>query len=69
MGHQEIVAGSGLRRIIVVLVVAALMAAMIVAMASPAFAKGGPSPENCERIAIHARATGHGALPPKCLQP
>ena len=38
MSQQEIVAGSAVRRFILVLVVAAVMAAMMVAMASPAFA-------------------------------
>jgi len=36
--QQEIVAGSALRRIILVLAVAALMAMMVAAMAAPAFA-------------------------------
>lgn len=42
MGQQEIVTGSAVRRMILVLVVAALMAAMVAATAAPAFAaKGG----------------------------
>jgi hypothetical protein len=45
MGQQEIVAGSALRRLVLVLAVAAVMAAMMVAMASPAFASG---KKNCE---------------------
>ena len=39
MGQQQTVAGSALRRILLVLAVAALMSAMLVAMAAPAFAK------------------------------
>jgi hypothetical protein len=47
--HQEIVAGSALRRIILVLTVAAVMATMMVAMAVPAMAandkgQGEPGP-------------------------
>jgi hypothetical protein len=42
MGQQEIVGGSALRRLVLVLAVAVLMAAMMVAMAVPAFAKADP---------------------------
>jgi hypothetical protein len=49
-----------MKRFILVLAVAALMAVMMVAMAAPAFAKG-PSFETCFRVFIH---TGHA--PPPC---
>src|SRR5215203_2874601 len=49
--HQEIVAGSALRRIIGVLAVAAVMAAIMVAMASPAFAG--------QRVITHGPNSGH----------
>jgi len=40
MGQQQTVAGSALRRMILVLAVAALMAAMMAVSAMPAFAAG-----------------------------
>ena len=48
MGQQEIVAGGALRRIILVLTVAAVMAAMVAVSAMPAFA------------AANERASGQG---------
>jgi hypothetical protein len=41
--HQEIVAGSALRRLALVLAVAAVMATLMATMAVPAFAKGNPT--------------------------
>ena len=58
--QQEIVAGNALRRIVVVLVVAALMAAMAVATAGPAFAKGS---KGCEQ-GIYRPAGNLGACIP-----
>ncbi len=49
--QQETVAGSAVRRMLLVLAVATLMVAMLLVIAAPAFAKG-PSPSNCERIAL-----------------
>ena len=40
MGQQEIAVGGALKRVIMVLAVAAVIAAMAVATAGPAFAKG-----------------------------
>ena len=40
MGQQQTVAGSALRRMILVLAVAAVIAAMVAATATPAFAGG-----------------------------
>ena len=46
MGQQQTVAGNALRRIILVIAVAAVMAAMMAASAMPAFAKGPPPTQN-----------------------
>ena len=54
--HQEIVAGSALRRIIGVLAVAALMAAMLVVMAAPALARSGEG----DGFGHHGGGSGHG---------
>jgi hypothetical protein len=66
--QQEIVAGGALKRILLVLSVAALMAIMMVAMAAPAFAentrspgeKGQPRASGAEghAIVIHCPADG-----------
>jgi hypothetical protein len=54
MGHQETMAtGSALRRILLVLAVAALMAAMMLASAMPAFAAGGAPNEKARAACDH----------------
>jgi hypothetical protein len=66
MTQQEIVGGSSaVRRIILVLTVAAVMAAMMLTMASPAFAKG-PKFGSCLAREQHVFETGHGRVPPSC---
>ena len=66
MGQQQPVTATGgaLRRMILLLAVAAVMAVMV-AMASPAFAKG-PSGETCSKIIRSAVERGHGGFPPSC---
>ena len=46
MGQQETVAGSALRRMILVLAVAALMAVLMAVMAAPAFARSTTGSDN-----------------------
>ena len=54
MGQQQTVAGSALRRMIMVLAVAALMAAVMVATAVPAFAVS-PSDKGKQNACFHAK--------------
>jgi hypothetical protein len=64
--QQEIVAGSALKRIILVLAMAAVMAAMVVATSAPAFAS--VSGRNCTST-IHTQFSGSdipGALKELC---
>jgi hypothetical protein len=56
MGQQQTVAGGALRRMILVLAVAALMAAVMVATAVPAFAVS-PSAEGQQKACFHANHT------------
>jgi hypothetical protein len=56
MGQQQTVAGGALRRMILVLAVAALMAAMMVATAVPAFAVS-PSENGKQKACFHANHT------------
>jgi len=56
MGQQQTVAGSALRRKIMVLAVAALMAAVMVATAVPAFAVS-PSEKGKQNACFHANHT------------
>ena len=48
-----------MRRILLVLTVAALMAAMMVAMAVPAFAKGNPGSHNAPYASLHEDSDGN----------
>ena len=56
MGQKQTVAGSDLRRMIMVLAVAALMAAVIVATAVPAFAVS-PSDKGKQNACFHTNHT------------
>jgi hypothetical protein len=67
MGQQAVVTGSALRRIILVLTVAAVMAALMLASAMPAFAKGPPKGPPLEhREAPCTTALSHHSLPFAC---
>ena len=45
--QQETVASGALRRVIVVLAIAAVLVSIVMVSAAPAFAKGGPGLERC----------------------
>jgi hypothetical protein len=67
MGQQETVASSALKRMILVLTVAAVMAALMLASVMPAFAKGPPKGPPLEhREAPCTTALSHHSLPFAC---
>jgi Tfp pilus assembly protein FimT len=63
--QQQTVAGSALRRMLLVLAVAALMAALVAVMATPAFAK--LTTERCLELNERLERGGHLVAPPPCL--